>query len=220
MPSEVWTKAGQVMAPPSDGDLRLMQQRSAMSVADPGPFGLFAFAIGTLVVAVVLSGFEPLTSIPAVIPMLVFVAGVGQFIAGLYAFAKSDTFTATALCSYGATNVYVGVFYWMVNAGRILGTPPELLLLGIGLFISAYISLALCFAALRMNVGLVVITASLLLGYALAAVTDVGGVAVVGHIGGYFLFLAGLAALYVGSAMLINSTWERPVLPLGSLTKA
>lgn len=220
MPPEVWTKTGQVTTPPSDGDLRLMQQRSALSAADPAPFGLFAFAIGTLVVAVVISGLEPLTSIPATLPMLVFVAGVGQFIAGLYAFAKSDTFAATAFCSFGATNVFVGVFYWMLNAGRIAGTPPELLLLGIGLFVSAYIALALCFAALRLNLGMVAITGSLLLGYALAAVTDVGGVAAVGHIGGYFLLLAGLFALYVGSAMLINSTWRRAVLPLGSLTKA
>ncbi len=191
-----------------------------VSVAEPAPFGLFAFAIGTIVVAVVISGFEPLNSMPAAIPMVVFVAGVGQFIAGLYGFARSDTFTATAFCSYGATNVYVGTFYWMVNGGRIFENRPELLLLGIGLFVSAYISLALCVAAMRKNFGLVAITSLLVLGYALAAVTDVGGVAAVGHIGGYFLLLAGLSALYVGSAMLVNSTWQRPVIPLGPLQKA
>ncbi|MDQ2908941.1 MAG: GPR1/FUN34/YaaH family transporter, partial [Candidatus Eremiobacteraeota bacterium] len=125
MPPEVWTKAGQVPSSAGDGDLRLMQERRMVSVAEPAPFGLFAFAIGTIVVAVVISGFEPLNSMPAAIPMVVFVAGVGQFIAGLYGFARSDTFTATAFCSYGATNVYVGTFYWMVNGGRIFENRPE-----------------------------------------------------------------------------------------------
>ncbi|MBC5804127.1 MAG: acetate uptake transporter [Candidatus Eremiobacteraeota bacterium] len=204
---------------PPDGETRTLEQRNALSVGDPGPFSLFAFAIGTIVIAVVLSGLEPMTSIPAVIPSVLFVAGIGQFIGGLFAYGKGDTFSATAFCLYGANNVLVASFFWMVSRGLSVATGPQMLLLGMGEFVVAYASLALAVAALRLNWTLVGITSALVLGYALPAVTDVGGLPVVGHIGGYFLFLAALLALYAATAMLVNSTWQRSVIALGSLRK-
>jgi succinate-acetate transporter protein len=37
---------------------------------------------------------------------------------------------------------------------------------------------------------------------------------VIGHLGGYFLIASAALAAYTATAMVINSTWQRPVLPL------
>ena len=185
-------------------------------IGDPAPMALFGFATGTFLIAMTLTGAWPMASAIAVVPALLWFAGVGQFIGGLVSLVRGSTFGATAFCSFGMGNIIVATFLWMQHAGMLPATGNATALLGIGLFCLAYIALMLTVAAMRANLAYGATIAALVPGYALVAVTDVGGPAVVGHIGGWFLVLAALLAFYAAGAVVVNSQWCRELLPVGS----
>jgi succinate-acetate transporter protein len=178
--------------------------------------GLFGFAVGTLLIAIPVAGILPLSSVPAALPAVLVFAGIAQFIAGLVAFRKGVTFAGTAFCSYGANNTLIATYYLLTGTGAIAGTTDDKLLLGIELFCFAYISFVLGVAALKVNFEFAGILWALVPGFALAAVADVGGPASIGDIGGYFLILSAGLAFYGASALVINSAYQRTVLPLAS----
>ena len=215
---EVWTKAGPIETVSTDnGELRRLEEAHQVQLGEPAPMGLFGFAVGTLIVGFVISGLTPMTALPAVIPSLLVFAGLGQFIAGLFSFAKGNTFAATTMCSFGANNVLVASFIWMQSLGLIPKTYDTGFLLGVGLCCFGYISLALMLAATRLNMAFVLTLAALIPGYALTGIHYFGAPAVIGHIGGGFLLLAALLAFYTAAALVVNSTHERKIIPLGSL---
>lgn len=214
-PVERWTKAGPVVTGLPAGEITALQERSEASVGEPGAFSLFGFAVGTLLIAIPLSGFVPLvTGVMATLaPVLVF-AGIAQFIGGLIALRKGNTFAGTAFCVYGANNTLIAAWYLFQASGLYPADVNTKLLLGIELFCFAYISLVLAVAALRFNLEYSAILLALVPGFGLVAVTNVGGPAAIGNIGGYFLILSAGLAFYGASALVINSAFERPVLPL------
>ena len=213
---EKWTKAGPVVSGMPDEQVVLLQERAEASVGEPGAMGLFGFAVGTLLIAIPIAGILPLTSVNATLPAVLVFAGIAQFIAGLVAFRKGITFAGTAFCSYGANNTLVATYYLLTSAGVIKNGVNDKLLLGIELFCFAYISLVLGIAALKVNFEFVSILWSLVPGFGLAAVANVGGPKAIGDIGGYFLILAAGLAFYGASALVINSAFQRTVLPLAS----
>jgi succinate-acetate transporter protein len=213
---EIWTKAGPIETSIPETELRTIEERRQASIAEPGALGLFGFAVGTTVIAFVISGITPATSAVAAVPVLLVFAGIGQFIAGLFALAKGNTFAATAFGAYGANNTLVATFFWMMQGGLIPNTSSNRLLLAVSLLCFGYISLVLMIAAVRLNSVYVSIVAALVPGYTLAAFPWFGGSTAVGHWGGYFLFLAAALAFYAGSALVINSTHEQPLLAMGS----
>lgn len=220
LPPLHWTPTGLVeTAYVSTNEVRQLEERREASHAESAPLGLFGFAVGTLVASMVISGWYPTGAMVAIIPAVFVFAGIAQFIAGLLSFNRGSTFGGTTFCSYGAGNIIVATFIWMQHAGLIPVTAANEAMLGIGLFCFAYISLMLCFAALRANVAYALTIAALVPGYALAAVPMVGGSALVGHVGGWFLAAAAVLAFYAGGAVVVNSNWRREALPLGNLMK-
>ena len=214
---EIWTKAGLVESPSlSAGELRSIEERHQVTIGDPAPLGLFGFAVGTIVIGFVIGGIVPQGALSAAIPSVLVFAGAGQFIAGLFALAKGNTFAATAFGSYGANNVLVATFIGMQTLNLIQRNPDTDLLLGVGLICMGYISMILGFAAMKINPTYVAIVWALVPGYVLPGLQYMGLSPALGHVGGYFLFLAALIAFYAGTAVVINSTHERNVLSLGS----
>lgn len=215
-PREKWTKAGPVVSTMPDEQVLALQERSEASVGEPGAMGLFGFAVGTLLIAIPIAGILPLSSVPATLPAVLVFAGIAQFIAGLVAFRKGITFAGTAFCSYGANNTLIATYYLLTGAGVIAGTHNDKLLLGIELFCFAYISLVLAIAAANVNFEFVGILLALVPGFGLAAIPQVGGSTTIGHIGGWFLIASAGLAFYGASALVINSAFQRTVLPLAS----
>ncbi|MGH9299371.1 MAG: acetate uptake transporter, partial [Acidimicrobiales bacterium] len=193
-----------------------LQERAEASVGDPGAMGLFGFAVGTLLIAIPIAGILPLKAVPAALPAVLVFAGIAQFLAGLVAFRKGNTFSGTAFCSYGANNTLIATYYLLVGSGVIAANSNDKLMLGIELFCFAYISIILGIAASRVNLEFVAILLALVPGFALAAVANVGGPAAIGNVGGYFLILSAGFAFYGASALVINSSFQRTVLPLAS----
>lgn len=213
--SAVWTTAGLVETTRPVDEVRRIEADREASVGDPAPMALFGFATGTFLVSMILTGMWPMGALMAVVPALLWFAGIGQFVGGLFALARGSTLGGTAFCSFGAGNVIVATFVWMQQNGVIPLTTDSKTMLGIGLFCLGYIALMLTIAAVRANAAYLVTLATLTVGYVLAAVPDVGGSPVVGHIGGWFLVASALCAFYAAGAVAVNSQWQREALPVG-----
>src|SRR5438093_68435 len=84
------------------GTAREHASESAVSIADPAPLGLAAFALTTFVLSLVNSGLIPKGAEPVVFGLALAYGGIGQFAAGMWEFRKGNTFGATAFGSYGA----------------------------------------------------------------------------------------------------------------------
>jgi succinate-acetate transporter protein len=220
-PLEQWTQGGPVKTVIESAQVATLESTSEARIGDAGAMGLFGFCVGTTVVAWVLSGWAamPASLIAAVPPLLAF-AGVGQFIAGLYSFSRTNSWAGTTMCSYGANNVILAMFIWMMAAGAIAPTPSNMLLLAVDLFCMGYISLALMIGALRLNLVYVLTTGMLIAGYTLPGIQFLGANRELGILGGYFLLAASFFAFYAATAMIVNSSWKREVLPLFTLRQA
>ncbi|HLI95995.1 MAG TPA: acetate uptake transporter [Candidatus Baltobacteraceae bacterium] len=219
--NEIWTKAGPVESPSlTAGELHSIEERHQVVIADPAPLGLFGFGLGTIVLGFVLSGIVSTPSFIGAVPAVLIFAGGAQFVAGLFALARGNTFAATAFGSNGANNALIAVFIWMKALGVIPAANSDNdLLLGVGLLCMGYISMVLGFAAIRINPTFLALVWALVPGYVLPGLQYMGLSPALGHAGGYFLFVAALIAFYAGTAIVINSTHQRNLITLGSFPR-
>jgi succinate-acetate transporter protein len=218
--TRVWTKGGPVDTQLlHDDDVVAIEERSEASIGEPASMALLGFATGTLIIAWPISGFVPLTALPAAVPSVLLFAGIAQFIGGLIAFRRENQFAGTAFCVFGANNAVVATFLLMQVTGSLPTTPgsSEMKMLALELWCFGYIAVMLGLVALRLNVAFVAILLPLSAGFTLSALPDYFGSAmptVLGHIGGYCLIASAAFAAYTATAMVLNSTWERALMPM------
>src|SRR3954451_11309046 len=74
----------------------------AMSIADPAPLGLAAFALPTFVLSFFNAGLVSSAGEPVVLGLALAYGGFAQLLAGMWEFRNNNTFGATAFTSYGA----------------------------------------------------------------------------------------------------------------------
>jgi succinate-acetate transporter protein len=215
-----WTQGGPVKTVIDSTEIEKIETSSEAKLGDAGAMGLFGFCVGTAVIAWVLSGWAAMpASLIAAVPSLLVFAGIGQFIAGLYAFSRTNSWAGTAMCSYGANNVILASYIWMQAIGLIPRTPSNMLLLAVDLFCMGYISLALALGAMRLNVTYLLTALMLVAGYTLPGIQFLGANRELGILGGYFLLAATFFAFYAATANVVNSCWKTELLPLFSLRR-
>ena len=185
--------------------------------ANPAPLGLMGFGLTTVLLNIHNAGFFELNAM--ILAMGIFYGGIAQIIAGIMEWRKNNTFGTLAFTSYG--------FFWLTLAG-------------IWLFPTIFEGAGAAAAAERDGSGLVL----RLLGpvhrlhvhrHAQAEPGAAGGVRrcspscsscwppvtsaaarSVGKIAGCEGILTGLAAVYAAMAQILNETYKRVLLPLGS----
>jgi uncharacterized protein len=182
----------------------------ASRFADPGALGLGAFALTTFVLSMANANFIP-GGAGAVLGLALFYGGATQLLAGLWEFARGNTFAATAFCSYGA--------FWMA-AWFLLTVPSKAdTAAGVGLFMLAWaiFTLYMTFAAIKTNMVILLVFIVLTLTLIALAIGyfqgDADGTGFL-QIGGYLGILTALLAWYGSFATVMNATWKRVVLPV------
>jgi len=183
------------------------------AIADPAPLGLAAFALTTFVLSSANAGLLPKTAEGVVFGLALFYGGIVQVFAGLWEFAKGNTFGATAFCSYGA--FWMSLWYLLVHvdlsgAGADAKTGVGVFLLGWTIF-TVYMTVA----AFRTTSALFGVFVLLSLTFVCLAAADLGAGAGLGTIGGWLGLLTALGAWYCSFAAVVNATWKRVVLPVG-----
>ena len=181
--------------------------------ADPGPLGLAAFALTTFVLSTVNAGLLPKTVEGVVFGLALFYGGLSQFAAGLWEFAKGNTFGATAFCSYGG----FWMAFWYLAAHTDLskasasdaGHGVGVFLLGWTIF-TGYMFLA----SLRTTGAIAAVFAALFLTFLLLAVGALAASATITKVGGWLGIITAVLAWYASFAGVFNETAKRVVLPV------
>jgi len=184
------------------------------NIADPAPLGLAAFALTTFVLSTVNAGWLPDTVEPVVFGLALAYGGIGQFAAGIWEFAKGNTFGATAFCSYGA----FWVSFWWLTGHTSFGTAPAsdvgdavgMYLLAWGIF-TAYMSVA----ATRVSLAVLVVFVLLTLTFLILAWGEFATSTGITKTGGYVGLVTALAAWYASFAGVTAFTWKRQIAPVG-----
>ena len=183
----------------------------AVTIADPGPLGLGAFATTTFVLSVVNAGIVDKSVEPVVLGLALFYGGLAQLLAGMWEFRKGNTFGALAFCSFGA--FWLSFFYYVSfvaeKIGPHVGTATGLFLLAWTIF-TAYMTIA----SLRTNGGILAVFVALTLTFLFLTLGAFAGSAGFTVIGGYLGILTALLAWYVSFAGVTNATFNRPVMPV------
>lgn len=192
-----------------------MGENRSLSVADPGPLGLGAFALTTFLLSLANAGILKGTGPNIVIPVALFYGGAAQIVAGIFEYFNRNTFGATAFMSYGA--------FWMSFAGIFIipGVATSLGPNSVGLFLLAWtiFTFYMMLGSFRLNGAL---TATFVLLFLAFIFLTIGafGTASMTTIGGYLGILTALMAWYTSAAGILNSTAGKVVLPVWAYSKA
>jgi uncharacterized protein len=184
-------------------------------IADPAPLGLAAFALTTFVLSCVNTKILSGTAEPVVFGLALAYGGIGQFTAGIWEFAKGNTFGATAFCSYGAFWVS---FWWLTGHTDLSGASANDAGNGVGVFLLAWgiFTLYMTVAASQTNMATLTVFALLTITFFLLAIGEFQASEGWTKLGGWVGMATALAAWYTSFAGVTNFTFKRTVLPVGA----
>jgi len=182
--------------------------------ADPGPLGLAAFAMTTFFLSSVNSGWIPKSVEPVVLGLALFYGGIVQVFAGMWEFAKGNTFGAVAFSSYGA--FWLSFWYLIAHTDLTAAAAAGEAGKGVGWFLLGWTIFTLYMFACSIQTNGVLIAAFgfltvtfllLTLGYLVPSTTATTW-------GGYLGIVTAAIAWYGSFAGVMNNTAKRPVLPV------
>jgi succinate-acetate transporter protein len=176
------------------------------SLADPGALGLGAFALTTFVLSMANAGFVAGAG-AAVLGLALFYGGIAQLVAGIWEFARGNTFAATAFCSFGA---FWLAFWFLLTSGNKVDGP------GIGVFLLAWtiFTAYMTIGAIKVNGVVLSVFVVLTLTFLFLTIGAFSGSETMSHVGGYLGLLTAVLAWYGSFATIVNSTFKRVVLPV------
>lgn len=187
---------------------------TAAPIADPGPLGLSAFAVTTLVLSSVNAELIPASVKTIVLSLALFYGGAVQVVAGIWEFRKNNTFGATAFSSYGA----FWLAYWGLSVffKPAAGTPKSDVDTALGMFLLAWtiFTAMLLIAALRTNGALIITFVALTVTFILLAGGHFLASETLEKTGGYTGILTAGLAFYTAFAGVVNETWKKAVIPV------
>jgi succinate-acetate transporter protein len=201
-------------APRSPGETRSPSPLPATPpggfIADPAPLGLAAFALTTFVLSMTNTGLFHVE--PVVFGLALAYGGIGQFAAGMWEFAKGNTFGATAFASYGA----FWISFWYLTGHTDLSAAKGdqaaheigLYLLAWGIF-TAYMTVA----ATRVSGAVLAVFVLLTITFVVLAIGEFTTTEGITKIGGWIGVATALAAWYASFAGVTAFTFKRPLVP-------
>ena len=188
-------------------------------IADPAPLGLAAFAGTTFFLSVVNTNMLGASVQTVVLGLALFYGGIGQFAAGMWEFAKGNTFGALAFASYGA----FWMSFWYLLNHLPTGAKPNDILHGVGLYLMVWTIFTAYMTVAASRVSGTVLAVFALLTLTFLALTigwlsestadfEANSNAWI-HIGGWLGILTAIAAWYTSFATVVNFTFKRSALP-------
>jgi uncharacterized protein len=195
-------------------------ENTAPVVADPAPLGLAGFGITTLLLSLINAGILGSTAGGdalklGVMAVALTFGGLAQFVAGMWAFRRGNTFAATAFTSYGAFwfSFYLLVFVFIPQMKGATSTDITTFvgtyLLAWGIF-TTYMFLASLAGARAVQAVFILLAITFFLlavgFYEAPSTTFIKA-------GGYFGLATAVAAIYASFADVANANFKRRVLP-------
>ena len=197
-----------------DTALRTPEQ-PAPTVGDPAPLGLAGFAFTTALLMLIKTQILPAGDTVLVLSMALTFGGLAQFVAGMWAFKRGNTFAGTAFTAYGAFwlsfYLLVVVFIPLVPKGAGANDVSNFIgwyELAWGIF-TAYMFIASLAGARAVQVVFLLLAIT----FVVLAIGDFTTTTGITQVGGYVGFATALAAIYASFADVVNANFKRRVLP-------
>jgi succinate-acetate transporter protein len=182
--------------------------------ADPEPIGLMGFALTTFIIGLIESNWLVASGSDAALLLAILYGGIVQAIAGILAWRDSNTLAMAAFLTYGAFNIWFGLFE-LFSTNGIITPSASLTAFGVSILGFGIITVLWFVSTLEDSVALAAVFATLALTYILVGVgywLDFGALNVWG---GYFALASALLAAYVAFAHVTNQTYGSDVVPTG-----
>lgn len=183
------------------------------TIADPGPLGLAGFAATTFMLSVINAGLLTDAVTGAVLGLALFYGGIVQVGAGMWEFAKGNTFGAVAFSSYGG----FWLSYWYlvkeVLPGLDAPEPDVHHAVGVYLLVWTIFSAYMMIAASRVSGILLGVFVVLTLTFGALCIGDLAGSVTFTRVGGWLGLITAILAWYASMAAVVNSTFGKTVLP-------
>jgi uncharacterized protein len=179
--------------------------------ANPGPLGLLAFGMTTVLLNLHNAGFYEMNSM--ILAMGIFYGGIAQIIAGIMESKKGNSFGMTAFISYGSfwLTLVALIFLpkWNLVAAPSTGGMVAYLIMW-GIFTGL-----LFIGTLKINRALQFVFATLTILFFLLALGDITENTAIKAFTGYEGIVCGASAIYTGVATLMNEVYGKAILPVG-----
>lgn len=191
---------------------------TAVTIADPAPLGLAAFALTTFVLSMFNAGLVDAKGEPIVLGLALAYGGVAQLLAGMWEFRKGNTFGATAFSSYGA----FWISFWAYVAFFAKGIPEANRGTAAGLYLIAWgiFTTYMWVASLRTTAAVNLVFLLLAITFFVLGIGDAVGNDTISKLGGWLGLATAVAAWYASFAGVTNFTFGREVLPVRPLQRA
>ena len=184
-------------------------------LANPAPLGLMGFGMTTVLLNLHNSGFFDLGTM--ILAMGISYGGLAQIIAGILEYKKGNTFGMTAFSSYG--------LFWLTLVGLIFipniipeVVAPNSTAMVAYFFMWGLFTFMMFISTLKKNKALQFVFISLSILFWLLSLSEFTGSSTVTIIAGYEGIICGLSAVYLAMAEVINETYGKIILPVGSPT--
>ena len=192
-----------------------MAEETKSTFANPAPLGLIGFGLTTVILSLVNAGVLPHGGEPVVLPLAFAFGGLAQMIAGILEFRTGNTFGMTAFVSYAA-------FWWWFAFLLLLGDNHVLDLsqagstIGVALVVWGVFTLYMWIPTFKLNKALWWVFLTLWITFFLLGGGILLGMPILTRIGGWIGLVCGLLAMYTSFGVVTNTTFGRPVVPLGA----
>jgi hypothetical protein len=184
------------------------------TTANPAPLGLMGFGMTTVLLNLHNAGLIALSSM--ILAMGLCYGGLAQVIAGIMEWKKKNTFGTLAFTSYGFFWISLVVLLVLPKLGW--AAAPDKDSMGCYLLVWGFFTFFMFFGTLRANRALMTVFGSLTILFWLLAAGDLTGSELLTRIAGWEGIFTGLSAMYLGIAQVLNESYGRTVLPVGSRT--
>lgn len=185
-------------------------------IAAPSVLGLFGFSAATLIVAANLAGWYGGSKTPLYLfPFVAIFGGIAQFLAGMWAYKARDVLATAMHGMWGSFWIAYGILFAFVAAGALtVPTGSHFPALGFWFIMLAAITWAGMLASFADGLGLTLTLGALAGGSSLLAAGYLTGTHWLITDGGWVLVGSAGAAFYTATAMLLESSYGRVILPL------
>jgi len=179
--------------------------------ANPAVLGLLGYGMSTVLLSLGNSGIYPVDGM--VFAMAIFFGGIAQTLVAMMLFRQGDTFGVTAFggysflwLSFAFLNIGAINEWWTITSAGVGWYLIMWMIFTIGLMIASTV-------APRVLTIVLALTVVLLGSLGFGAIT---GNAALSLFGGFEGILTGALAMYLAFAFLINESFGRQVLPIGT----
>jgi uncharacterized protein len=183
-----------------------------ITIADPGPLGLAAFAMTTFVLSMFNADLVSRSGETITLSLALTYGGLAQLLAGMWEFRTGNTFGAVAFTSFGA----FWLSFWAFNQFYASGIPAADVGHAAGLYLIAWgiFTTYMFVASLRTTGAIALVFILLAIAFFLLGIGNARASDSLIKAGGWVGLATAIVAWYASFAAVTNSTFGRTVLPV------